>query len=103
MTYPFKTIRVMGKRVRMNWDATLPDKDWGEYDPNTATISVAPMVAIDEKKETVLHEILHAIETMSGNSIPETYIRALSVGLFAVLRDNKTVTQWILEETDDEQ
>ena len=103
MQGPFKTLRVLGKRVRIIWDsATIPDDQWGEWDFNTHTLHVNKEGPIDELRETVLHETLHALESMHGFTIPEATVRSMSSGLFAVLRDNKAFAKWILEESDDE-
>lgn len=100
MAGPFKTIRVKGKRLRFNWDATLEDSaNWAEFDIDKFCVDMAHTESLDDMKEAALHETIHAACPL----IPESHVREISEQMFAVLRDNKRFTQWILEESRDDE
>jgi hypothetical protein len=50
----------------------------------------------DEQADTLLHEIIHAIEYNNGWDFDEVRVRRTSTALMAILRDNPEVAQVIL-------
>ena len=61
-------------------------------------ITISRDASVQMQKETLLHEILHAIEHQSGLDIPEAVISALSVGIFGVMRDNPRLAKALFIE-----
>lgn len=55
-------------------------------------------LAIDEK-DTVVHELFHAILNCqgreNGGEVEETYVRALATGLVVAIEDNPEFAQWL--------
>lgn len=51
-------------------------------------------------KDTVLHEVLHAIRQSQGREyggeVEEDYVRSLATGLTVVLRDNPEFAKWLI-------
>lgn len=60
---------------------------YGEYDERTSTINVDVDASADVIRETLLHEILHAILGMYEKD-DEALVRLLSPMLLQVMRDN---------------
>lgn len=51
----------------------------------------------DCKKETLLHELLHAASDMTGGKIEEREVNGASKCLFAILRDNPDIAEWLFQ------
>lgn len=56
-------------------------------------------------KDTVLHEIMHAILVKQGHiggcfedETEEKYVNALSTGIVGVLQDNPELAEWLIEQ-----
>ena len=51
-------------------------------------------------KDTVLHEVMHAVRYMQGREdggeVEEDYVRSLATGVLGVLRDNPTFARWLI-------
>lgn len=103
---PFKTLSLIGKRHRIEWDCvglTADDGDEvdGLFDRSKKLIQIAAEQTHDDERETLLHEILHALEVQMDAEIPEAKLRQLAVGLYAALKDNPKLVTYLLEEEDD--
>lgn len=107
MTRPhFKTLSLIGKRHRIEWDCiglTADDGDDvdGLFDRQKKLIQIAAGQTHDDERETILHEILHALEVQMDAEIPEAKLRQLAVGLYAALKDNPKLVKYLLEEEED--
>jgi hypothetical protein len=98
---PFKRLTIIGKRHRVVWDAVLDGID-GEMDFERNQISIAPGLPHDEERDTVLHEVTHAVEKQLNCSIPEDKLRIIVTGLYAVLKDNPKLAAYLLEDEADD-
>ena len=97
MKPPFKQLKIIGKRHRVVWNAPLIEND-GELDLERNVISIAPNLPHDEERDTILHEVTHAVEKQLNAHIPEDKLRAIVTGLYAVLKDNPKLAAYLLEE-----
>ena len=91
-------IRILGRDVDVT---TEPDKDLaGYWDSNKGIINVAPGQDAFNSKDTLLHEIMHAILSQQGSMHPykleESFVRPLATGLMAVFQDNPQVAKWLV-------
>lgn len=107
MTHRFKTISLIGKRHRIQWDVDgLKSDDGFEVDGlfwhGKKLIQVAAGQTHDDERETLIHEILHALEVQMNAKIPEAKLRQLAVGLYAALKDNQKLVAYLLEEEADD-
>ena len=59
------------------------------YTPRKIHITTEKNVAQQEKEETTLHEILHAINDDRNLDLNHDQVKGVSKGIFQVLRDNK--------------
>jgi len=60
----------------------------GETNNRLGTISLLTGLYPDARAQTLLHEILHFIETTNGLDFEEYEIDSLATGIFSVLKDN---------------
>lgn len=58
--------------------------DYGELDMETNTISISPRIPQTNKESTLIHEIMHAINTTLDHEL----LDSLSEQLYQVLKDN---------------
>ena len=93
----FRQLKIIGKRHRIKWDAELPDND-GEIDLTRNIISIAKDLPHDEERDTLLHEVTHAVEKQLNCSIPEDKLRLIVTGLYAVFLDNPAFRAYMFEE-----
>lgn len=99
----FKQLRIIGKRHRIEWEVPLEDR-FGDCDQNGCKIRIAAGLPHDVKRETTLHEVLHAIAMQMNLDVPEEHIRQFSIGLYAVMHDNPKLVGFLteVEEAGDE-
>lgn len=71
---------------------------WGSVNANTAEIKISS----DNSHPgiTLLHEIVHAIDVMSGEeTLEESEVEMISLGIWGTLRDNPDVRKYILDNS----
>jgi hypothetical protein len=96
-----KAVRIAGRdwSVRM-----LPRKkmkgDLGLTHLDRGLIDVATRQGLFDTRDTLLHEVFHAIlrqqgRTTEGDETEELYVRALATGLMGVLQDNPEFAKWL--------
>lgn len=77
----------------------VPDLDSaGLCDPATGKISYSPGQHPWELRDTILHEIGHAVCRSHGRvytKTEETYVAALASGYMHALRDNRELARWL--------
>jgi hypothetical protein len=102
MTPPFRQLSVIGKRYRVKWSAPISEDLAGECDHATNILSICTGMPHDEERDTVLHEVTHAVEKQLQCEIPEEKLRMIVTGLYAVLKDNPRLTAYLFEEEPDD-
>lgn len=91
-----KSVQVFGKTYTIEWDSEdLEEHVFGDISQKFLQVRVAPKVAGHEERETLLHELVHAVEHQLGINLPENKVRQLSVGLFAVLVTNPKLRSYL--------
>lgn len=90
-------IKVAGHEYKIKWDTKRLAREGfvGEADHNKDIIYLSKEFPLGEARakseieETLLHEILHTIDTNYNNkSLDEKEITRLAIGLYQVLKDN---------------
>ena len=67
-------------------------ENYGKIYHDAKKIYIDKDIAKSQQEETLLHEILHAIDQIYNNhSLSEKQIESMSEGLYQVLKDNKTI------------
>lgn len=100
---PVPHVGVIGRRfsiVPMK-DAEDPENDGRTY-MQQQLIQYRPHEGISHTKDTVLHEILHAIDESLGCGMTEAQVAVMTTGIIAVLKTNPELTSWILKEDSNE-
>jgi len=100
-------IWILGHRILIKYvpedDPKLED-NWGHLVTEDLTIYLSQAISGTLLQETLFHEVLHAVDCFSTSStLSERNIFRLSSTLFASLRDNRGVAQFIMHnmEADD--
>ena len=67
----------------------------GECDDFAQTIKIDPKVPHELQKDTLLHEVIHAIDYAVKTKLSEDQVSALASGLYAVFNDNPNFLEWL--------
>lgn len=94
-------IFVFGKRFSVEevQPGRLAFEEQGSINYGKAEIGLDADVSDHEKRETLLHEVLHAIDHALQLGLNEAQVGALSVGLWAFVQANPQAAAWILNLT----
>jgi hypothetical protein len=91
-----KKLDVFGKR----WTVVIEkieDGDYGMCKPAQSKIIVHPEQSPDSMRDTLLHEILHAVDIEMQTRMGERRVRLIATGLLAVLRQNPALASYLTE------
>jgi hypothetical protein len=101
---PVRTFSVFGKkwtlkavRGKAKSAVGLTDKEYGQTVDDDRVVHIDTARHADEVRETLLHELLHCVEYSAAFDVKEAHIAQLSVGLFAILRDNPKLRAFIFK------
>lgn len=89
------TVRVLGKTYRVELHPL--DDRFGDHSQLELLVRVRADMPPDEERESMLHELCHAIDEQLGLGIGEKRIRPLSVGVYAMLRDNPHLVKYLMK------
>jgi hypothetical protein len=99
---PPRSIRISGKEWAVKRVRTAGDLGGacGTCDYTASTISFASSLSPFDQKDTLLHEVFHALlaqQTTWDRPVEEEerYILSLATGLTGVLQDNPEFAQWL--------
>ena len=90
------TIRVLGKQYSIVESSEL--EIWGRTKPDKQTINIQEGLAPEARRETLLHEVIHAAVAdvmVDTQWLTEAQVAALSGLLFATLCDNPHIVDYI--------
>jgi hypothetical protein len=90
-------IKVLGKRFALQFPdgAPLDDGLNGECDSDNQLILVRDGQPLESEQDTVLHEILHAVDEAMGLKMKESQVKGAATGLLAVLKDNPALVTYL--------
>lgn len=103
-------LKIVGKtyRVRVITERAegFEDGDYGECDNDKLVISIVAGRSIGNDQDTLLHEIIHAVEFQMGvdgaihkKPSAEHRVQALATGLLAFLKDNASAVSYLRSKT----
>lgn len=76
----------------------LPDA-YGQCDYEQNRLEYRPGLSHAEKRDVVLHEIMHALRHQQGHEyggeVEESYVRSLASGLISVFDANPKLVAWL--------
>lgn len=83
-------IKLLGKRIVIQYTAGAPLDDGlnGECDSDKQLILIRDGQPLESEQDTVLHEVVHAIDEAMDIKMKETQVKKLATGLLAVVKDN---------------
>ena len=89
-------IKVLGKPFTIKWLTEGLDADLlGECDSDKQLISVRDGQPPEQEEDTLLHEVLHAIDEAMGLKMKEAQVKGCATGLLAVLKDNPSFASFL--------
>ncbi len=90
------TIRILGKTFEILWVDEVAEDAIGMCETFRQRITMSKGLPVETEQDTLLHEVIHAVDETMGTSLTEQQVLALASGLIAVLRDNKEFTEYLL-------
>lgn len=89
------SVKVMGKVYTVV--AGKLENAYGQMDPNSLAITIDPSVEGNGNiEDTLLHELVHAAEHHAGLRFNEKWVRPISSGLLAILKDNPLLVSYLI-------
>ena len=90
-----ESIDVFGKRYLVQL-INRAAGDYGECFVDQCRIEVADYQCDDQRRDTLLHEAMHAVDHEMHCSMSEAQIRRMATGLLALLRQNPSLSEFLL-------
>lgn len=95
-----RRLTINGRQFRLR-QRKLPDAN-GICDFDAQRIEYRPGLSQAERRDTVLHEVMHAIRYTQGREyggeVEEDYVRSLATGLIGVLDTNPAFAAWLVQK-----
>jgi hypothetical protein len=90
-------LRILGKRFTVQYSSGAPLDDGlnGECDSDNQKILVRDGQPLESEQDTLLHEVLHAIDEAMGLKMKEAQVKGAATGLLAVLKDNASLGSYL--------
>ena len=92
------SVRIFGRNYSFNY---VPEymglAEMGTTDNHNLLINIKEHQLPVEEADTVLHEVIHAIEYTMDLEMSEHQVRALATGLMGVFQDNPKFAKYIIE------
>lgn len=88
------SLRILGK----SWEVAEAPTDFtdsGSCNRDYQKIVVSTTQPLDNVKDTLLHEVLHAVDYCMATKLTEDQVAALATGLLAVFLDNPTIMEFL--------
>lgn len=95
-------IKIISKRFTIEWvdpgTGGIPEESMGICDTYHQKIMVENDLKYDTEKETLFHEVLHAISDEMGLEFTEAHVAGAARGILAVLMDNPSFARFLLKK-----
>jgi hypothetical protein len=93
-------LKILGKPFLIQWlseglDAGLV----GECDSDNQVIRVRDGQPLETEQDTLLHELLHAVDEAVDSKMKESQVKRLATGLLAVLKENPNLVAYLRRKT----
>jgi len=92
---------VVGKTYRIQYvkGQPLAEDDMGECDDENQLISVCEGLPLGNEQDTVLHELIHALDKQFTIKLKEAQVAGLATALLVFLKDNPKVFSYLKRKT----
>lgn len=95
-----KSLRILGKTFEVLWVDEVAEDAIGMCETHRQRIVMMKGLPVDTERDTLLHEVIHAIDETMGTELTEQQVVALASGLLAVFNDNhKELTDYLKNGT----
>ena len=98
--YPL-SVRILGKYYKIE---PLPehaiDGEFGACNYAFQLIEFNQKLALDEQKDTILHEMIHVLDHGMQLGLKEEQVHAIATGVYALIKDNKEFFEWVISDAD---
>ena len=88
------SLRILGKTWEVA-EALADFTDSGSCNRDHQKIVVSTTQPLDNVKDTLLHEVLHAVDYCMATKLTEDQVAALATGLLAVFLDNPALMEFL--------
>lgn len=94
------SVRVLGKVFFLNF---IPKNDlsddgiFGHCNMSKQVINIHDGLTPAEEADTVLHEVIHAIDETIGTELTEHQVHHIASGLFGIFQDNPELAAYLAE------
>lgn len=91
------SVKILGKtyQVRPLADNTR-NEAFGTASYGDQLIQFNSMLQLEEKQDTILHEMIHCLDHIMQTNLEERQVHALASGIYAMIRDNPHFFLWLL-------
>lgn len=80
----------------------LPEATDGLHEPDAAVVRVEPSLSPWSSRDTLLHELGHAVLNSQGRpyggKVEEQYVQALATGFLHLFRENPDLVNYLFKE-----
>jgi len=90
------SLRILGKTFEVLWVDEVAEDAIGMCETYRQRIVMMKGLPAETEQDTLLHEVIHAIDETVGTNLTEQQVIALASGLLAVFKDNKEFTEYLL-------
>ena len=89
---PVKKLNVLGDRYRVR---KRRQREFGWCYYVKGDIFLRPNQSEDQARDTLLHEVIHAIDNVDSLNLSEEQVRRIATGLRAVFTSNPEFARWV--------
>lgn len=90
------SVKILGKPFTVRWlTDELSQELNGECDSDGQVISVRDGLPLEQLQDTLLHEVIHAIDEAVDAGLKETQVKRVATGLLAVLKENPRLSAFL--------
>ncbi len=97
-----KSFTLYGRPWAIGYDPSMADA-LGRCYREQGVITIAPDPTPWEERDTVLHELGHAVLKAQGRAyagkVEETYVQAFATGLLHLFRENPKLVRYLFKDT----
>ena len=95
-----KTLKILGKPFKFEYLTDQLDADLnGECDCDKQLIRIREGQPLEAEQDTVLHELIHAIDEAVDSRMTESQVKRLATGLLAVFKENQRLATYLRRKT----
>ena len=92
------SVRVLGKdfKLRYETEGNLELQDYGHMKYTKLEIAIRDGMPKQLEQDTLMHELIHAIEVQTDLNLSEAQVRTLGCGIVQVLADNPELAKFLI-------